>query len=104
MHWSFGLVLACALALSAQASLIKNGSFENPVSPNTPALDTGSTYLDGWTVLNSVWRQLFFPAYCLRKICYRSVDVVQRFGVLVLWNMQWGGEEFVRRWCHLSGG
>jgi hypothetical protein len=53
MFWSSRLALACSLALSAQASLINNGSFENPVSPNTPALDTGSTYLDEWTVFKS---------------------------------------------------
>jgi hypothetical protein len=53
MHWSLPLVVVCSLAFSAQATLISNGSFEKPESPDTPSLSAGSPYIDDWLVANS---------------------------------------------------
>jgi len=46
---AFGALLL--VATPVRGAVLTNGSFESPVSENTPSLPVGSTYLDGWTVV-----------------------------------------------------
>ncbi|PZQ65281.1 MAG: hypothetical protein DI570_02210 [Phenylobacterium zucineum] len=54
MKFALSLVAALAVAGSASAASLVNGGFEQPGAGSSMYLTAGSTYLPGWTVVDSV--------------------------------------------------
>lgn len=54
----FLVVSSILMPAAMQANIVVNGSFELPASSNSPSLPVGSTYLDGWTVINAEIAQI----------------------------------------------